>query len=73
MCVVRSVRYTPVDKALDQVDIFVISVGQADLWSDISQVEASGGQEGYYFRSACHLVSLWVRLTFGQMSPLRVI
>ena len=29
--------------------------------------EASSGQEWYYFRSAWHLVSLWVRLTFGQM------
>ena len=30
-------------------------------------VEASSGQEWYYFRSAWHLVSLCVRLTFSQM------
>ena len=32
-------------------------------------VEASSGQEWYYFRSAQHLVSLWVRLTFSQIKP----
>ena len=32
-------------------------------------VEASCGQEWYYFRSAWHVVSLWVRLTCGQVYP----
>ena len=26
----------PIDEALGQVDIFVRSLGQADLWSDVS-------------------------------------
>ena len=33
-------------------------------------VEASSGQEQYCIRSAWHLVSLWVRLTFSQMFPI---
>ena len=32
-------------------------------------IEASGGQEWYYVRSSWHLIILWVRLTFSQMSP----
>ena len=32
-------------------------------------VEASSGQEWYYVRSAWHVDSLWVRLTFGQIYP----
>ena len=40
-----------------------------DLSSDVPMVEASGGQEWDCVRSALHLVSLWVRLTFGQMYP----
>ena len=32
-------------------------------------IEASGGQEWYYVRSSWHLMILWVRLTFSQMSP----
>ena len=41
-----------------------------DLSPDAPPVEASGHQEWYYIRSVWHLVSLWVRLTFGQMNPL---
>ena len=43
------------------------TLGYADYWSDISPVEASSGQEWYYFGAAWHLVSLWVRLAFVQM------
>ena len=32
-------------------------------------LEASSDQEQYYIRSACHLASLWVRLTCTQMYP----
>ena len=32
-------------------------------------VQASSGHEWYYCRSAWHLLSLWVRLMFGQMYP----
>ena len=45
------------------------------LSSDIPAIEASGGQEWYYVRaqyyvrSSWHLIILWVRLTFSQMSP----
>ena len=39
-------------------------------YTPIAPVEASSGQEWYYFGSAWHLVSDWVRLTFGQMYPL---
>ena len=39
-----------VDEALGQVDIFVRTFGQADLWSDASPVEASSGHEWYYTR-----------------------
>ena len=46
----------PVDEALGQVDIFVRFLGQADLWSDVPPVEASTGQEWYYFRSGWPLV-----------------
>ena len=35
----------------------------------ISWHEASGGQVWYYVRSSWHLIILWVRLTFSQMSP----
>ena len=31
--------------------------------------QAPSGQEWYYCRSTWHLVSLWVRLMFGQMYP----
>ena len=44
-------------------------LGPVDLSSVVPLVEASSGQEWYYVRSACHLVSLWVRLTFSQMYP----
>ena len=43
------------------------SLGQTDLWSDVSQVEESSGQEWYYMRSSRHLLSLWVRMTFSQL------
>ena len=33
------------------------------------KMEASSGQEQYYVRSAWHVVSLWVRLTFSQTYP----
>ena len=55
--------------------------GQLDIWSAFGsgwpsvrctpQVEASSDQEQYYIRSAWHLVSLWVRLTFSQTYPHR--
>ena len=57
----------PIGEALGQVDIFARSLGQADLLPDVPLIEASSDQEWYYIRSAWHLVSLWVRLTFGQM------
>ena len=34
-----------------------------------TSIEASGGQKWYYVRSSWHLIILWVRLTFSQMSP----
>ena len=37
---------------LVRLTFFVRSLGQADLWSDIPLVEASGDQEWYYVRSA---------------------
>ena len=37
----------PVNEAMGQVDIFVRSLGQADLLSDVPPVEASSGQEKY--------------------------
>ena len=46
-------------------------LGLVDLSSVVPPVEASSGQEQYYIRSAWHLVSLWVRLTFGKMYPSR--
>ena len=46
-------------------------LGPIDLSSDVTLVEASSGKEWYYIRSAWHLVSIWVRLTFGQMYPPR--
>ena len=60
----------PTDVALDQVDIFLRSLDQADLWSDVPPIVASSAQEWYYFRAAWHLVSLCIRLIFGQMYPL---
>ena len=44
-------------------------LGPVDQSSDVPQVEVSGGQEQDYIRSVWHFVSLWVRLTFGQMYP----
>ena len=41
----------PIDEASGQVDIFVRSLGQADLWSDVPPVEASSGEEWYEVRS----------------------
>ena len=32
------------------------TLGQADLWADVPPVEASTGQEWYYFRSGGSLV-----------------
>ena len=65
------VRWTPIGKASGQVDIFVRSLGQADLWSDgPPMAETSCGKVCYYF-SQVDLLSdvpptlrLWVRLTF---------
>ena len=39
------------------------------IWAQTYPIEASGGQEWYYVRSSWHLIILWVRLTFSQMSP----
>ena len=54
---------------LHQLDIY----SDLQVWVTIGQmspsVEASGAQRWYYFASAWHLVSLWVRLIFSQMSP----
>ena len=44
-------------------------IGHIDLWSDVPPIESSSDQEWYYITSACHLVSLWVRLTCSQMYP----
>ena len=55
---------------LQQVTLtFDQSLGQTDLWSDVLPVEASSSQWWSSIRSASHLVSLWVMLTFGMMSP----
>ena len=51
-----SQMYPSIDEALGQIDIFVTSLGQADLWSDIPPVETSSGQEWYYFMSGWPLV-----------------
>ena len=45
-------QMAPIDEALGQIDIFVRSLGQADLWSDVPPVVVSSGQEWYYVRSA---------------------
>ena len=72
----------PIGEALGQVDIFVITVGQADLWSDVPpltgiwwqrvllQVRLTFGQM-YPHRATLwpRVVLLKIRLTFGQMSP----
>ena len=51
-------RWTPIDKALGQVDIFVRSSDEADFWSDIPPS----------IRLWLWLTfsDLWARLTFGQ-------
>ena len=66
----RDSKPVPLDLAcLKPYRTFGKPLGQADLQSDIPcpLVDASSGQEQYYIRSAWHLVSLWVRLTFSQM------
>ena len=45
------------------------TLGPVDLSSDVPQIEASSGQEWNYCRSPWHLVSLCIRLMFGQMNP----
>ena len=54
-CVVRSVRCPPIGEALGQIDIFVISVGHADLWSDalpyrhlVAKSGTTSGQAGLW-------------------------
>ena len=52
-----------------------VSLTFVSLWVRLTfsqmypQVEASGGQDRYYVRSASHFVNLWVRLTFSQIYP----
>ena len=59
-----------------QIRLWVRLIFLSDLWVRLTfgqtypLVEASGGQEWYYIRSAQHLVSIWVTLTFGQTYPL---
>ena len=68
----RDSKPVPLDLAcLKPYRTFDKPLGQADLQSDIPcpLVDASSGQKQYYIRSAWHLVSLWVRLTFSQMYP----
>ena len=72
--VLFALRWTPIGEALGQVDIFVRSLGQADLWSDLPpsmirlQVRLT-----FFVRSVCQadlwsdvppVIKLWVRLTF---------
>ena len=40
-------QMAPIVEVSGQVDIFVISLGQADLWSDVPPSRASSGQEWY--------------------------
>ena len=44
--------YPPIAEALGQVDIFVRSSGQVDLWSDLPPVETFHGQVWYYIEQA---------------------
>ena len=74
----------PMDEALGQVDIFVRSSGQADLWSDVSSrirlwvrltFGYAMGQADLWsdvlprIRQVEILGRLWVRLVFGQIYP----
>ena len=53
MSFLHLVRCTPIGEASGQVDIFVISLGQADLLVRHNPlVETSHGQVWYYFRQA---------------------
>ena len=40
----HSLRWTPIGEALGQVDIFVRSLGQTDLWSDVPPIGEASGQ-----------------------------
>ena len=68
--------YKPIGEALGQVDIFVRSSGQADLWSDVPTISEVSGQVDVFVRSlgqadlwsdVSPLVRLWVRLTFWSI------